>query len=226
MRFKPLLAAVAALLLAGPAAADITARYTQLNGSPPIVVQVSDGGDSRARVTDATYLTTGGASYLVVDEGQGGYVVRLDDFASLMAELLSASGASAPPPNQPDVIITEEGTEVVAGRTGRVYVIGTANNPSDRFEIVICPDADLAPLGRAMALHFGTIMASASRSAPGVGRALVDLLGRGTVLRIGDMWRLESIEIGPVPPSAFALPSAPISREELLARLRAGRQPR
>ena len=69
----------------------------------------------------------------------------------------------------------------------------------------------------------GQALATAGQATPGLTRAMAALLGRGALLRFGDMWRLESIDTTPLHPAIFALPGAPISREQLRERLRARR---
>ena len=45
------------------------------------------------------------------------------------------------------------------------------------------------------------------------------LLARGAPLRMGRMMQLESVDTGPVPASEFVLPSAPLTRDQLVERL-------
>lgn len=210
------------LLIAAPASADITARYAQWNGEPPMVVQVSDSGESRITVTEAVYVTTGGVDYMILDDAQGQFVVRQQDFLGMMADLLRASPA-ATPPSAPPPAIAESGTETVAGRAGTLFRLSDPRQPSDTFDLVISTDPELAPLGRAIGSLVGVFGITLSRTSPGLGAAFSELVGRGALLRFGPLWRLESVEVAPVPRSAFALPSAPLSPEALRARFRVDR---
>ena len=222
MQIARILAAIfAALLIAAPASADITARYAQWNGEPPMVVQVSDIGESRITVTEAVYVTTGGVDYMILEDAGGQFVVRQQDFLGMMADLLRAAPAAAPP-GAPPPTIAESGTETLAGRAGTVFLISDPRHPSDRFDLVISTDPELAPLGRAIGSLVGIFGITMSRTSPTLGAALSDLVGRGALLRFGPLWRLESLEVEPVPQSAFALPSAPLSPEALRARFRVG----
>jgi hypothetical protein len=207
----------AVLLIAAPASADITARYAQWNGEPPMVVQASDSGESRVTVSEAVYVTTGGVNYMILDDAQGRFVIRQQDFLNLMADLLRATTAAAPT-NAPAPAVAEGGTETLAGRAGTVFRLSDPRQPSDTFELVISTDPELAPLGRAIGSLVGVFGITMSRTAPGLGTAVSELVGRGTLLRFGPLWRLESVEVAPVPQSAFALPSAPLSPEALRAR--------
>jgi hypothetical protein len=216
------IAALAALLFATPAAADITARYRQGNGEGEMVVQVNDRGESRMSVTEATYVTRDGVTYMLLTDARGSFVVRLADFLALMDELLRARSDAAPPANSGGVTISEAGSEILAGQNGRLYRIVNTRIASDVFEVVIGTDAELAPLSSAMAGALLPMFETMGRGAPGLAEALRDLLGRGAVLRLGPLFQLERIERAPVPASAFELPSAPISREALAKRLQAG----
>src|SRR3954451_16168583 len=220
MRTTSMLALVFALLLASPASAAITARYSQSNGEPPLVVQTGDNGESLVTVTEAAYVTTGGIVYMIMSDAHGQFVVRQDVFLGLMDEMLRAT-RPAERTNDSRLAIAEHGTETIAGRTGAMFRISMPGNPSDAFEIVVSAEPELAPLGRAMMALLVPFSTTMSRETPGFAAAFSDVLGRGTVLRLGPLWRLDSIESGPVPASAFALPSAPLGRDELLARLRA-----
>jgi hypothetical protein len=218
MRF-PWTIAFAALVLAGPAQADITARYRQSTGEPDMIVQVNDLGESRMNVTEAAYVTTGGVAYVLVTDDRGGYVVRHADFMSLLDELVRATSPAGPPTGTGPVRIEEGGTETVGGVSGRVFRLSDPRNPSDAFELVIATDPALAPLGRAMAAPLVPVFATMQGGAPGIAEAMTQVLGRGALLRFGHVFRLASIESGPIPASAFVLPSTPISREALAERL-------
>jgi hypothetical protein len=185
-----------------------------------VVVQIGDNGESRVTVTEAAYVTTGGIVYMIMSDAHGQFVVRQDIFLGLMDEMLRAT-PPATRANDSRLAIAESGTETIAGRTGALFRISMPGNPSDAFEIVVSADPELAPLGRAMMALLIPFSTTMSRETPGFAAALSSVLARGTVLRLGPLWRLESIDSAPVPQSAFALPGAPLSRDELLARLRA-----
>jgi len=222
MRIRLILAAFsAALFAAGPAAADMTARFAQADGAPPVVAQINDRGDSRVTVTEAVYLTTGGVTYMILNDAQGQFVARQEDFLRLMNELLAALPAESPSaPAQ--LRIVEAGTESLAGRSGTIFRLSDPAMPSDSFDLVISTDPGLAPLGRAMASVIGPFSMAVARSMPGFGAAVSEVIGHGALLRFGPLWRLETIEVAPVPQSAFALPSAPLGIDALRARLLAG----
>ncbi|HEY5711128.1 MAG TPA: hypothetical protein VIT38_04460 [Allosphingosinicella sp.] len=214
-------AAIALFFAASPAEADVTARYTLAGDAPPMIVQVRDNGDSRVVVTDAVYLTAGGTSYLVASDAQGQFVVRKDDFLSLLAELMRLPGPSRSL-GEAGPVISEHGTEIVGGRPGRVFRISMATNPADNMEFVVSDDPALATLGRVVANELEPFFsAMVARTDPRLAVAVNDLFHRGAVIRLGNQWHLESIEDAPLPASQFVLPSAPIGRDALAERLRA-----
>lgn len=218
MRAARFLAALLFLVLAAPAQADITARFRQADDQA-MVVEANENGESRMTVSHAVYVTTGGVTHMILTDPQGTFVVRQQDFMALMAELLRAAGQAEAPAVGEGVTIAEAGSETLAGRVGTVFRLSRPQHPTDSLELVISADPELAPLGRALAGHIAPFFTTMGGAMPGVAAAASELMARGTLIRLGDLWRLDSVETAPVPPSAFALPSAPISAEALAARL-------
>ena len=212
-------AALCATLLAAPAQADIMARFAQPNGLP-LVVEVRDNGDSRIVVNDGVYLRRDGASYMILTDASGTFVARQEDFVGFMRALLGAAPELQAPSDSP-VSLGRQGEEVVAGRRGtlfRVKFVGSAS-PEETMDIVISDDPELAPVGRAMAAQLGPLLTASIASTPGLSQGLADLMARGTVIRFGFVWELESVETGPVDASGFALRGSPLSGEPLRERL-------
>ena len=212
------LTAIAALFLATPAAAGLTARYAQEGEARPLTIQVGANGDSRMMVAEAVYVRTRGTIYMIMSDAGGEFVVRQEDFLSLMEELLRAAPAAGPPPSAGRTMIAEAGRETVGGRVGTRFLLSLSGAPSDTIDAVLSTDPELAPLGRAMAHQMPPFFATMGRAIPGFGEAMAELMARGTLIRLATLWRLESVESGPIPDSAFAVPSAPIDREALAAR--------
>ena len=75
------------------------------------------------------------------------------------------------------------------------------------------------PVGRAMSAQLGPLLTASMGSTPGLSQGLADLMTRGTVIRFGFVWELESVETGPVDAPGFALPGPPLSGEALRERL-------
>lgn len=237
MRIPLLLGAIAACFAAAPAAADVTARYASSFGrGPAMTIQVNDRGDSRISTgNQMAVVTIGGESYLLEADLSGIYAVRVEDAMAAMREMFSAmsgeAGFPTPPPPSPDEALepVEQGRETVAGRVGTVWSLrphgATAAPGPNGFDFVISSDPDLAPVGRAFARQYGGMsegmaaMLGPGRGGPGsLFAASRAILERGTMIRMGRMFRLDAVETGPVPASAFALPAAPLTRAQYAER--------
>ena len=90
------------------------------------------------------------------------------------------------------------------------------------MDVVVSEDIELAPVGRAMATLLAPILVVATQATPGLSDAMAGLLQRGTVLRFGNVFTLDSVDTALVSPEGFILPSAPISREALRERIMYG----
>lgn len=211
------IAALVAMLATAPAQADITARYAQ-RGDRQIIVEVRDNGDSRITVNDGVYVSTGGATHMILTDARGTFVARQADFVALMEEMMRVvprqQGATGD-----SFAIGERGMETIAGRTGRVLRIGARASQTDVMDVVVSEDSELAPVGRAMATLLAPILVASTQGTPGLSDAMTGLLQRGTVLRFGNVFTLESVGTAPVSPEGFLLPSAPLSREALRERI-------
>jgi hypothetical protein len=205
------------LLGADAALADVTARFSQPQG-PPVIVQVGDRGDSRMTVDEAAYVTRDGVTYMILTGGDGTYVVRQEDFLAVFAELRAQGSRPDPSAAAPRIAIAEQGTETIAGRSGRVFRVGDPDS-SDAVEFVISADPELAPVGRVFSAQLVAFFPAGGQPVPGLTEAMSDVLSRGAMIRFGELFRLQSVDLAPVPPSAFDLPSAPISRAALRARI-------
>lgn len=235
MRSKAILAAIGALFLSRAASAtDITARYVLPSiGNAIMTVEADDHGNSRISVDgEPAVITTNGISYLLMEDSQGRYVVRREDMLAVANEIARAMIGGAPIPEGAEPRIdfdppARAGTETVAGRTGTTWVIlGGAGSDGERVDLVVSADPDLAPIGRALALQFRESSISVGAGVGPLGlsgelpRALLAILERGAILRYGNMARLQGVDTRSIPASTFALPAAPMTREQLAARVR------
>jgi len=231
--------AVATLLIASPANADITVRYAL--GPPPgampaMVIEMNDRGDARmAMGNQAAILVLDGVTYMIQGDLRGVYAARLDDLTALMAERFQAMTHDLNVPSHPatgdtaeTMRFVEAGPETVAGRTGTLWTMRTTGNPPmHALDMVISNDPELAPLGRLFARQFGSstqglaTMMGSTAGAFGTDflQSFQTLLARGAPLRMGHLMQLESIDTRPVPASEFVLPSAPLTRDQLVERL-------
>lgn len=216
VRFRHLLALAILFLFARPALADVTLRYAQSGNDAAITMRADDAGRVRMDVTGGYYLFLDGVSYLVLNDSQGTFVCLQSDFVDLLNSLQMAP---APSGTLPAAAVSEHGTEVVAGRLGERFTIGSPGETRDVLDVVISRDPDLAPIGRAMAVQFPPFFAAVGGRVPGVGDALAGLLRRGTMLKLGTIFQLQAIDRAPIAAGAFVLPGRLISREALRERV-------
>lgn len=222
---------LSALVWSGAAEADVTARYAvRADGPPVIVVQVSDSGDSY--VGDGSgegAVTTGGVTYIVGRDPGGLFAVRRDDMHAVVIEMVRSMvpGGSEDLPTleqPPGYGPVSDGAESVGDRRGTRWGMGFDGAVDLEAVFVVSEDADLAPVGAAMARSFDEIPSgygisvgpnvSLSATAPMLG-----IIRRGTLIRMGEMLYFRSLETGPVPASAFALPSTILSRDRFRERM-------
>jgi hypothetical protein len=199
-----------------------------------MTIAVNDRGDSRiSQGDDVSLLTVGGADYMLVTDRLGTLVARKEDFAAIQAEDARAlRGPDRPAPRadgdsaQWRVHPVRGGTETVGGRTGTVWVLRDTQGRPDFLTsaYVVSTDADLAPVGRASAHWMADAIAAARQRGETDTEAHDEgvnaIYALGTVIRQGDDFALESVDTNPIPASVFALPSPPLTREQLAARMR------
>ncbi|MEA3042115.1 MAG: hypothetical protein QOC65_1604 [Sphingomonadales bacterium] len=228
MRLTPLLALLAVLLPAGPAAADITARYRTRAGET-MIVEANDRGDSRISRTSSAVLTTGGVSYVVTSDRSGAFAVRQDE---LLAEVGRQARERFPRRRNPLLLragiyrAVATGTETAGGRAGVRWELRQRDGGvlGEDSEFVISRERDLAPLGRALARQFSIARYTMMTSDDPVGRlgavpvSLHWHIRAGTVIRAGTLFSLADVRAGPVPASAFALPATILPADRFLAR--------
>lgn len=246
------LGALFGLGIAAPASADVTARFSSADHiGATISVGVDEAGQVRAEAGPLNdpdqrvlLITRGGTPYFSAADAHGRFVGRQDDMLAVTAEIMRAAipvaargalGQMA----RARIEIVEGGTEMIAGRQGRVYRLqailppapvpaggqagasGAAADTPPPFEVVISDDADLAPVGRELARLFasgGPLVEALLGSAPEAMAQVNALLARGTPIRIADQFRLRSVSTESIPDSAFALPGPVLSRAQLAAR--------
>lgn len=219
-----------ALAISTPATADITATYGVSGGRlPNMVIRVNDRGDSRTTTgNQMAVLTVGGETYIVMADLNGLFAVRQGDVMTAFSDLVAgqspelASSDETSGAHSPSYEIVEAGTETVGGREGTVLSVrreGQDPDIADRY--VVSRDPRLAPIGAVLARQF-----SASTNAmrgvadvTGFWAYIADIFARGTVIRFGNLFRLESVDEGEIPSSEFALPETILTRDEFAARM-------
>jgi hypothetical protein len=199
---------------------DMTARYAR-EGQPALIVMAAANGDSRVAAGDTLFLRKGGQEYVVLHDHAGDFTARIDDALAVFGE--DKKGMLAGPRTQPEYSLTQTGPESVAGVRGTVWKGHPREVPSlTSFEGVVSTDPALAPLGRGLAMQarFAITRNSAIGGGPGnFEKAMLDLFGKGTVLRFNQVLKLEAVDKAPIPPTMFALPEPPLDRDALRTRL-------
>jgi hypothetical protein len=242
MRMKLLAVFVAASCWSGPAAADMTARYSYAPGGPVVMtVEVNDRGDSRiSGGSRMAAITVDGVAWVATGDLDGVYAVRRDDMFAAMEEVAQAMAratlppefANLPPPSEDETSgyrAVERGTITIAGRSGTRWLLASrVPRPRDSMEpewvFVVSDDPQLAPIGRAIARQFRLERRGFSMSPAGgeFGGALppemLAVVQRGTLIGIDGQLYLRSVETAPVPPSAFTLPPTLLTREQFKVR--------
>ncbi len=223
----------ASLLAAGvwatPAHADIAGRYETVDDDThfqmEMTFEVDDVGNVRIQQggSPSYYLLRDGEFYLVGRENGEPSVIRLSDAMVIAGETFDRMGARDAFDEVPEFEpfnFSEMGPQTVSGRTGMAYgIVSDGNDEPVWASLVIGDDPRLAPLGRAMA----EAQASQVSGMGSLGTMLQNLSGNmQEVLNKGAPLRWMSIELTDVsfdeiPAERFALPSEPISLEELRA---------
>lgn len=238
-----LIIALAVAAAATPAAADVTAHYVAgpvANGVPLMTIEVNDRGDTRVAMGNrSAVLTVDGVTYLVQADLGGVYVARQDDFLAVSIEnARTMMGPDFHPPAHPSrpasaepepLRVVQGGTETVGGRTGTVWQLRDAHaRPGVAgFDFVVSTDPDLAPIGRLLADQnrasregLRQLVGTEAIDSTGFFSGIADIFSRGTVIRMGRIMRLDSVDTRPIPAADFVLPSPPLTREQLAARMR------
>jgi hypothetical protein len=194
------------LLLAGVAAADITAVYDLKDGSTMTLMKNDDG---RIRID------TGQDGYMLfVEEGfyvvtcEGGECMAMD--MAQMAQMGQAMGGMQTEESGPqDFELVETGrTETIAGYKGRVYLVRYTQKgePVER-EVVFSTNPDVAaiqPIWNTMAKEsMATFGAGNLEAFARIQEATSD---KGGVLRQGEEMVLEELSTTDVPDERFKLP--------------------
>jgi hypothetical protein len=232
------------LLAAGaatPALAGTRAVYEERDARRTIHFEISDDGAFRAGSQTRYRLVREDGVYEVATVDGRPYVARMEDLAAALKETTSpvvrslAKAATFLGERGPgDWVIT--GRRKVNGRRGTEFRLAERGDVDtldelDDTRLVLSRDPDLAPLGRAM-LHYTAdelylkMHLVSGISAEAALRTLDEIADEGTVIASseGDI-RLLSVEAADIGPERLSLPAQPISRAEIVALIRAKRNP-
>jgi hypothetical protein len=211
---------LAMLAFAAPAMADVTAEYragANAGINAGMIVRLADNGDLLIEHgPEATYLTTGGETYILLADARGRFVTRRETFFAVMRRLTGALPETAQPARYS---ILDDGEEEIAGFAGQRFSVGTEGSRQDRMDIVLSTAPELATLGRAVAGHIEPWFGIAPGTTPELRRTLAEVLVRGALLRFGPLFTLATIDRSPIPAERFRLPGPALDEAALIARL-------
>lgn len=221
MRFLVLLVTCVLAACGAPKPMDMTAYFARPDGVS-FTVEAAASGDIRVTAGDQTLIRRQGVDYLIRRDTGGSYATRVIDYLSAI-DAGSSDDSTGP---QPDYVSVADGTATVAGYPGERWKVHPKGAPSlPALEAILSDDPALAGVGQGVAMHAGLLMRRNARirgGKPGkLEGAILNLYGRGAVLRFGDVFELERVEATPLSPDRFALPPV-IAGNALKARLAAG----
>jgi hypothetical protein len=221
---------IAALLLLGACSVakpeDATAFFAREAPSGPITVKAAANGDARVEAGDNVFIRRGGVDHVVLTDGAGTFSARIEDLLALIGEGQGQAAIGTKPHAQPEYALTAGASETVSGVKGTIWKAHPREIPSfTSAEAVIADDPALAALGKGLAMQTGfSIRRNGPPGGPGnLEKAMLDLFGKGLVLRYGRILRLERIEKGPIPAAAFELPLPVLDKAALKRRFEAER---
>jgi hypothetical protein len=210
-----------ALLCAAPtsALADVTARYQVGDGKQTLTVEVDDGGSTRLALDDKfTLLHRDGVDYLILDVKDLRFVARLADATDVLKSHLANAGGAKERAMQ---FVLEPGTPgTVAGYATTGWTFGPKDSGEGQMlDVAVSDSKDLAPIGAVMRGAGEAILPVLSGLFPEssqFGPRLRELLGKGTLVRVGRLIELQSTDRNEIDPHHFDLPGPVTSRDELM----------
>lgn len=236
--------AILAMTAAVPAEAGLRAVYDQAAEKRTITFEIDDEGNFRAGREGQYRIVTETEVYQVAEMDGQFYVARIEDLAGALKDtspglLRAAAKAATFLAGQEPTRWERRSKRTINGIPGREYVevAHWINDSFDPFEdmdanrVVISDDPALAALGRAV-LHYTADELYLKRhfisgiTKDAVLRSLDDLAELGTVIASSE-GDLELVEAGEaeIDPGRLRLPAEPMSREAIVALIRAKRNP-
>jgi hypothetical protein len=224
------LAGLALATAGAPAWADVTGRYENTEEDPFIdmemTIETDDHGNVRMQSAGQPnyYLLKDGVVYAVSRGSTGPSVVRVADLLTVQAETLTRMGVSDRFTDRvgdaPRMEFVAIGPATVGGWTGTAYGFKSRSSDSTtRPTLVLSHDPRIAPLGRAMVAMQANMAAGMGRLSPiftQLGRDYEALMANGTPVRMMEI-ELTDVSFEAVDPERFALPTLPMSIDELRA---------
>ncbi len=206
---------VAALLLAAAcskAPEDVTAHYTVAGGRMTVTAKAAANGDIRLDAGQQTLLHKNGVDYIVIDENGERLAISFADFIAANEQLMKESGSKPQPrANDPEYEATEVGEEKVADQKGAIWRVQPKGNaaPGETLQLVVSGDPAFSGIGKAVLLQSSLRNAGMKQltgQESSIEKQIAAVLGKGMLLRMGDVMTLQDVAKGPIPAADFALP--------------------
>lgn len=218
---------VTALLLVAAcskAPEDATARYSIAGGSVVVTAKATAKGDLRLDTGPQTLIRKDGKDYVVINENGEKFALSVADFIAAQDEFMKASGSKPQPrTNDPEYEAVDVGEETVAGLKGAIWRVQPKGKAAvgESLQLVISNDPSLANLGKAVQLQ-GSLRAAGMKQLTGsessVEKNVNDVMGKGMLLRMGDVMMLQDVTKGAIPATEFALPKV-LDKATILKRM-------
>jgi hypothetical protein len=229
MRLHLAVLGLCAVLLAAPAAADVTIRYApDPPGERALVIEVDGQGRMRAELRPGqTLIRRDGETFVVIaPPGEAPMVARLDDFLAFWAERSRAAAQRGAVPLRGPAAdahyrLSERGPEAVGAWHGTRLAIEEIgrHDPARDTIWVVSNDPALAAAAPAATWFFEALARIGANAMPAEYMAtLRQLNGHGIPLRVYNFYRLDGLSADPVPAGRFDLPGPVLSPDQLRER--------
>jgi len=229
MRFHLAALGLCAVLLAAPAAADVTIRYApDPPGSRALVIEGDNQGRMRAEMGPGqTLIRRDGETFIIIARpGDAPLVARLNDFLGFWAERSAAAAQNGAtrlrgPAADSHYRLSERGSETVGawhGTRRAIEEIGR-HDPGRDTIWVVSNDPALAAAAPAATWFFETLTRIVADAMPAAYiNAFRQLNGHGMPLRVYNFYRLQGLSADPIPAARFDLPGPVLSPDQLRGR--------
>lgn len=205
---KTALLALAALVLAAPAHADLLGRYS-LPGNNALVIYYQDEHNIRVDLKNQGYmLFTGNGMYMVMEQGGMRMAMDLQEMGDMVSGMRDRAIGKGRDPSELVPQIEATGRQVeVAGYQGQVHKVTVGQN---RTEMVLTKDPQVVKITDAFLTamnRLGHVMRPEDRKATAAAIAELEGTGYTGLLKQSDGVTLKTIEEVDKPDSFYQLPA-------------------
>jgi hypothetical protein len=184
--------------------------------------------EARAKVPQIAqlgYIVRAGEGYFLQPNEKGIDVLRVADAAAVLGEHLKQDEEWAKRPAPDSLQLVAGGTVTIRGRSGTAYFWGEKAEERNRPIAVISKDPALAELARAMSTMMGITMNMGGEVGFGdFSGDMAAILATGAPLAFAGM-ELVEVKHHAIPTERFALPSEPLSRDQVRELMTMGKKP-